>query len=157
MLSHLVRFCLICGTSLEEGVVSPLEHILTSSCFVNTENKENGKTGLEVRLHPEQQETQRGGALDDVEWSDREESQEEGDPLFNDNWTQRRDEKPAKKFMNDIARERHCCSECPAFFYSPASLEQHHRREKKKKNWRYELLRKILYVFGQSQPTAVKA
>ena len=56
---HLARFCLICGTSLEEGVVSPLEHILTSSCFVNTENKENGKTGLEVRLHPEQQENQR--------------------------------------------------------------------------------------------------
>ena len=128
MLSHLARFCLICGTSLEEGVVSPLEHILTSSCFVNTENKENGKTGLEVRLHPEPQETQRGGALDDVEWSDREESQsQEEDPLFNDNWTQRRDEKPAKKFMNDIARERHCCLECPAFFYSPASLEQHHR------------------------------
>ena len=125
-ISHLARFCLICGTSLEEGVVSPLEHILTSSCFVNTENKENGKTGLEVRLHPEQQENQREGALDDVEWSDREESQEE-DPLFNDNWSQRRDGKPAKKFMNDIARERHCCSECPAFFYSPASLEQHHR------------------------------
>ena len=111
------RFCLICGKSLHEGLVSPLDHILTSSCFVNTER---GKTTLEVQLHPEQKQNQKNGILNDGDWSDKECEEEGRDES-------KEDAKPAKKLMNGIARERHCCSECPAFFHSPVSLDQHHR------------------------------
>ena len=117
---HIFRFCLFCGKSLHEG---PLDHILTSSCFVKTEKGENGS--LEVQLHPEP--NQKSGTLNDTGWSDEEGKEEDKDTLLGDGLSGSKDSKPTKKFMNEIARERHCCSECPAFFHSSVSLDQHHR------------------------------
>ena len=83
---------------------------------------------MEVQLHPEQKENQKSGFLNDGDWSDKE-CEDEGKEMFLDEHSSesKLDAKPAKKFMNEIARERHCCPECPAFFHSPAGLDQHHR------------------------------
>ena len=116
------RFCLICGKSLHEGLVSPLDHILTSPCFANNEK---GKATFEVQLHPEKKQNQKNGIFNDGDWSNKECAED----MFLDE--SKEDAKPAKKFMNEIARERHCCSECPAFFHSPLSLDQHHRYKRK--------------------------
>ena len=145
---NLVNYCLICGTSLKEEIasnsnslVTPLNHILSSTCFVKT----NGSPGVkEIQLFQDGNENttevnfadknkaekdnqdNRHVLMADADekesWSDDEEDW--GDP-FDDSFQSQEEEQKKNKFMKDFAQTRFNCDKCEAFFPSSDCLQWH--------------------------------
>eukprot|EP00092_Neocalanus_flemingeri_P107135 GFUD01137502.1.p1 GENE.GFUD01137502.1~~GFUD01137502.1.p1 ORF type:complete len:167 (-),score=44.26 GFUD01137502.1:51-551(-) len=136
----LVNFCLICGTSLKEedssNLVTPLNHILSSPCFI----KNNGSSGVkdiqlfqggnehqtEVSLadqsKPEKSSQKNKHVIEKEDWSDDDEDWREP---FDDNFDGQDETEKKTKFINDLTLARFNCDKCDYYCHSRGGLWNH--------------------------------
>ena len=141
---NLVNYCLICGTSLKEGLhsnssnlVNPLNHILSSPCFLKNNGAfgvkdiqlfQDGNENTEVNMFGDKidiKENQNFVTTDLDEKENCSDTEEEWGDTFEE-LIENQDENETKgKTMRELALPKYNCEKCEAFFPSNDSLRWH--------------------------------